>query len=84
MLNKTSICFALAASLAAAAICGCDDNNRVPTKAEIQTANAKDQSYVDSIPNLTPEQRATMKSHMGGPPAPPMNGQQAKGPRGGS
>jgi len=62
---------------AAAAFCalfiyysvGCgDDDNRVPTKAEGQAADVKRQAYIDSMPNLTPEQKAMMKSHLGGPP----------------
>ncbi|MHB8635677.1 MAG: hypothetical protein ACYC96_04300 [Fimbriimonadaceae bacterium] len=55
---------------------GCVDyNNRPPASAaEIKTADAKRQSYVDTLPNLTPEQKAQMKSHLGGPPAPPAPG----------
>jgi len=48
---------------------GCtDDNNRVPTKAEMDQANVKRQSYIDSLSSLPPEAKAAMKSHMGGPP----------------
>lgn len=49
-------------------VIGCDDNNRVPTKDEVQKADVKRQSYVDSL-NISDEQKAQMKAHMGGPPA---------------
>lgn len=55
--------FAIFSCLAAT---GCDDNNRVPTKAEGQAADAKRQAYVDSM-NLPPEVKAKMKAQMGGP-----------------
>lgn len=50
---------------------GCVDyNNRPPpSQAEVKQADQKRQSYIDTIPNLTPEQRAQMKSHLGGPAA---------------
>lgn len=58
--------------LAVVGLGGCADyNNRPPaTAAETKAADTKRQSYVDTIPNLTPEQRAQMKSHMGGQSAP--------------
>lgn len=64
-----SICLVAGVMVTPLLLAGCDDNNRVPTKAENQVADQKRQSYIDTIPNLTPEQRAQMKSHMGGPPA---------------
>lgn len=47
---------------------GCDDNNRVPTPAEVKAADVKRQSYVDSL-NLPPDVKARMKAQVGGPPA---------------
>lgn len=62
-------------------VTGCVDyNNRPPASAEeVKKADQNRQAYVDTIPNLTPEQRAQMKSHMGGPSAPPMGGPPAAG-----
>ena len=71
-------------SLAVVGLGGCADyNNRPPaTAAETKAADTKRQAYVDTIPNLTPEQRAQMKSHMGGPPAPPAAGAPSGTPGG--
>jgi Spy/CpxP family protein refolding chaperone len=71
-------------ALAVLGMTGCGtDNNRVPTKDEVKQADIKRQSYIDTIPNLTPEQRAQMKAHMGGPPAPMAGGPGGPKPTGG-
>jgi len=57
--------------IVAAFLLGCgDDSNRVVSPAESQAADVKRQAFIDNNPNLTPEQKAIMKSHMGGPPPP--------------
>lgn len=63
---------------------GCVDyNNRPPpTQAEVKQADDKRQSYIDSVPNLTAEQKAQMKAHMGGPAAPGRGGPSAGPPPG--
>ena len=48
--------------------CG-DDNNRVPTQTEVKAADTNRQSYIDKL-NIPEDQKAQMKAHMGGPPAP--------------
>jgi outer membrane biogenesis lipoprotein LolB len=55
---------------------GCTDyNNRPPASAaETKAADDKRQAYVDTIPNLTPEQKANMKAHMGGGGPAPASG----------
>jgi hypothetical protein len=54
------------------ALSGCADyNNRPPASAaETKAADDHRQAYVDTIPNLTPEQRNKMKSQLGGQAAP--------------
>ncbi len=61
--------FVLVAGLAflAPIVAGCDDNNRVPTKTEVQAADVNRQSFIDKM-NIPESQKAMMKSHMGGPP----------------
>ena len=44
---------------------GCDDNNRVPTKAEVQAADVNRQSYIDKL-NIPESQKAAMRAHLGG------------------
>jgi len=62
-------------------LAGCADyNNRPPASAaEVKAADDKRQAYVDTLTNLTPEQKAQMKAHMGGPPAPSPGGPPAAG-----
>jgi len=57
--------FAIAFLLIVASGCS-DEDNRVPTKPEVKAADVKRQAYIDSLP-IPPEQKAIMKSHMGGP-----------------
>jgi len=82
MRNGIVLWCAAACLCALAVFCsvGCgDDDNRVPTKAEGQAADVKRQAYIDSMPNLTPEQKAMMKSHLGGPPVQsPMDAAKSK------
>ena len=66
--------FALMAMLGMAVIStgifavGCsNDDDRKPTAAEGAAADAKRQKEIDNMPGLTPEQKAIMKSKMGGP-----------------
>ena len=64
-------------------VIGCSgDDNRIPTKSEVQQADVKRQSYIDTL-NVSDEQKAIMKSHMGGQPAtdPAMAAQKAAAPK---
>jgi len=78
---RNGLSYTCVLALAVVGLVGCADyNNRPPaTPAEVKQADDKRQSYVDTMPNLTPEQRAQMKSHMGGPPAPPQPGMPQAG-----
>lgn len=70
MISSTHRLTVFAVILVTLGITGCvNDNNRTTTTAEVQAADVKRQSFIDSMPNLTPEQRAQMKAHMGGAPA---------------
>lgn len=60
-------CLALAGS---AFLAGCgDDNDRKPTAAEGQAADAKRQAFIDGL-NIPADQKARMKAQMGGPAVP--------------
>ncbi len=64
--RRTGWCCALAACALVALAMGCSDDNRTPTKAESQAANAKRMDYIDKM-NIPDSQKAMMKSHLGGP-----------------
>jgi hypothetical protein len=70
----------LAIVFATGALVGCGDSaeNRTVTKEEIAASDQKRLAYIDSL-NIPQAQKDQMKSHMGGPAAPPMAGQPGSG-----
>lgn len=58
---------ALIAILAAGCLTGCSSNpTNAPTVEEAKAADASRAAAIDNNPNLTPQQKAAIKSHMNG------------------
>ena len=69
------------AALAGAILAGCGSDNAAPDPVASKKADETRQALIDNQPGLTPEQKAIMKSHMGGPPAPNLATEQSSGGR---
>ena len=65
---RVGICLTVGFALLAPVLAGCGEKDTpIPTQSEVKAADVNRQAYIDKL-NIPEDQKAIMKSHMGGPP----------------